>query len=99
MIQKGQHFLAVRQELANAELLSNVAKIAYETLIQGGYENGGYDAWEEEAGDLATAMETYRAEWEIGYRLLLKADGGLKVALAAHETACGANAQSAAILS
>lgn len=99
MIQKGQYFLAVSQELANAELLFNVAKIAYETLIQGGDENSGYDAWEEEAGDLATAMETYRAEWEIGYRLLLKADGGLKVALAAHETACGANARSAAILS
>jgi hypothetical protein len=44
-------------------------------------------------------METCRAEWEIGYRLLPKADGGLKAALAAHETACGANAQSAAILS
>lgn len=36
MIQKGQYFLAVSQELANAELLFNVAKIAYETLIQGG---------------------------------------------------------------
>ena len=38
-------------------------------------------------------------EWDIGYRLLSKADAGLKVVLAAHETACGANARSAAISS
>ena len=38
-------------------------------------------------------------EWDIGYRLLPKADGGLKVAFAAHETACGADARLAATLS
>ena len=98
VIQKGQHFLAVSQELANTELLFNGAKIAYDTLIHDVEENGEYDDWEEEAEDLATDMETYRAEWEIGYRLLLKADGDLKAALASHQTACGENAQSAVIL-
>jgi hypothetical protein len=99
VIRKGQHFPAVSQELANTELLFNGAKIAHHTLIQGGDENSGYDGWEEVAEALATDTETCRAEWETGYRLLSKADGGLKAALAAHETACGAHARSAAILS
>jgi len=99
VIRKGQYFLAVSQELANTELLFSVAKIAYDTLIQGVDENGGYKAWEEEAEDLAPGMETCQAEWEIGCRFLSKACGGLKVAFAAHETACGADARLAATLS
>jgi hypothetical protein len=99
VIRKGQHFRAVSQEMANTELLYSAATMAYDTLIQGVDENGGYNAWEEEAEDLAPGMETCQAEWEIGCRLLSTADGGLKVAFAAHETACGADARSAATLS
>lgn len=71
---------------------------ALDALMYDVDQTGGPEGWESRAEELTRVLSIHSADWEVAYGLMLASGDALKAAMAAHETACGVEAETANVL-
>lgn len=98
MVQAGLDYRDYAAKMQEIEVEAADAQAALDALMYDVEETGGPEDWQARADEWVRVLSIHSADWEVAYGMMLSAGDALKAAMAAHETACGANAQTAGIL-
>lgn len=98
MVQAGLDYRDHAAKMQEIELEAADAQAGLDALMYDVEETGGPADWQAQADEWVRVLSIHSADWEVAYGLMLAAGEALKAAMAVHESACGANAQTAAVL-